>query len=275
MKQVFVRSIMLACVLFFVSSVQALGHEPIFGLGAHTLFKGGTGVEVEIEREDKGTEEKTSVEYTLSYGVTPDFTIGVVIPQILEKKEGSTKASGVGDLSVRGKYRFARFDEPGASTGAAINISVKVPSGDETSSPKLGTGSADYLVGLAVNREGLRHYFFSDVAYRMNTEANAVRKGNVLFFDIAYGIRPWRIVYLKPDLVLVVELNYESEEMTKNASVKNTDTGGRSLFISPGFLLSYRNVMLKGGVQLPVSQELNGTQEEVDLRAVFSVELHL
>ncbi|MEE9591755.1 MAG: transporter [Thermodesulfobacteriota bacterium] len=253
----------------------AIAHEPIFGLGAHTLYQGGYGIEVEWEGEEAGDEKESAIEYNITYGITPDFTLILIVPQFLEKEEGRDSSSGLGDLSIRGKYRFIRIDEPGATTGVAVNLGVKLPSGDETKTPSLGTGSQDFLAGLAVTRESLRHYFFSDIRYRMNTEANGIRKGNVFFFDIAYGIRPWRIEYLKPDLVLVIELNYEREERTRNNKVKNIDTGGDRLFVSPGFLLSYRNVMFKGGVQIPASQDLNGNQEDVDYRALFSIELHL
>lgn len=265
----------IAVTSFFLVPGLALAHEPIFGLGAHTLYKGGYGIEVEVESERAGDNREDILAYNLSYGVTPDFTIGLVVPQFIEKEEGNASSSGIGDLSLRAKYRFIRIDEPGSTTGVALNLASKLPSGDETKAPPLGTGSADFLAGLAMSRESLRHYSFGDITYLMKTEANSVRLGNVLFLDIAYGIRPWRAEYLRPDLVLVVEFNYEREERTRKNKVKDVNTGGETLFVSPGFLLSYRFVMLKGGVQLPVYWDLNGTQEEVDYRALVSVEFHL
>lgn len=265
----------IAMTSLFLVPVPALAHEPIFGLGAHTLFKGGYGVEVEVESKRAGDNREDILAYHLSYGVTPDFTIGLVVPRFIEKKEGNSSSSGLGDLSLRAKYRFIRIDEAGATTGVALNLAGTLPSGDETKTPALGSGSAAFLVGLAVSREGLRHYFFSDITYLMKTEANSARLGNILFLDIAYGIRPWRTEYLRPDLVLVVEFNYEREESTRMNKVKDVDTGGETLFVSPGFLLSYRNAMLKGGVQIPVYRDLNGIQEEVDFTALVSIELHL
>jgi hypothetical protein len=253
----------------------SLAHEPIFGLGAHTLYKGGYGLEVEVESGKAGDDREDILAYHLNYGVTADFTIGLVVPHFIKKEAGNSSSSGLGDLSLKAKYRFIRIDEPGATTGVALNIASKFPSGDETKEPALGSGSADFLAGLAVSREGLRHYFFSDITYLLKTEANSVRKGNVFFFDIAYGIRPLRTEYLKPDLVLIVEFNYEKEESTKTNRVKDIDTGGETFFVSPGFLLSYRNVMLKGGVQIPVYRNMNGAQDGVDYRALVSIELHL
>lgn len=268
-------AVLLTAASFFASVGLSMAHEPIFGLGAHTLYKGGYGFEVAFVREKAGDERESAIDYHIAYGITPDFTITLVVPQFLSKKEEGDSSSGLGDLSVRGKYRFLRYDEPGATTGVALNLAIKLPSGDETKTPKLGTGSADFAVGLAVTREGLKNYFFSDLRYRMKTEADDIRKGNVFFFDIAYGIRPWRIEYLKPDLVLLVELNWERESKTRVGKVKDPDIGGDHLFISPGFLLSYRNVMFKGGVQIPIDRDPNGGGEKADYRALFSIELHL
>ena len=260
-------------ILLFFEDVFA--HEPIFGLGAHTLYQGGYGVEVEWAGDKAGDEKESALEYHISYGVTPDFTVALVVPHFVEKEEGGEDSSGIGDLSLRAKYRFLRVDKPGSTTGVALNLGLKLPSGDETDTPPTGTGSADYLFGLAYSYESLRHYFFTDFRYRMSRSANDIRKGNVFFYDIAYGIRPWRADYLKPDLVLVVELNWEHQEKTKISKVKDSDSGGDRLFVSPGFLLSRRNVMLKGGLQIPVSQDLNGIQEEDDYRALVSIEFHL
>ena len=269
------KCIFLSTTFLLLSSGPSFAHDPIFGLGAHTLYQGGYGLEVEWEGEEAGDEKESAIKYHISYGVTPDFTIALVVPQFLDKDDGTNSSSGLGDLSLRGKYRFFRKDAPGSTTGIALNLGLKLPSGDETKAPPTGTGSADYLFGLAYTYESLRNYFFTDFSYRVNRSANNIRKGNVFFYDIAYGIRPWRADYLKPDLVLVVELNWEHEEKTRINKIKNKDSGGKRLFVSPGFLLSRRNVMLKGGVQIPVSQSLNGTQEETDYRALVSIEFHL
>lgn len=275
--------LLLTVTSFFVSVIISAGpafaHEPIFGLGAHTLYKGGYGLEVAWEGEKAGDEKHSVIKYHLSYGLTPDLTMSIVVPHFLEKEEGGSSLTsgpgGLGDISLRGKYRFLRYDAPGVTTGVALNLALKLPSGDERETPPLGSGSVDYAAGLALSREGLRHYFFSDVRYRINTEANGVRKGNVFFFDVAYGIRPWKTDYLKPDLVIVVELNWEQVSRTRVGKVKNPDTGGNHVFVAPGFLLSYRFIMFKGGVQIPILREPNGDGEGSDLRALFSVEMHL
>ena len=96
-----------------------------------------------------------------------------------------------------------------------------------------------------------------------------------MFYDVAWGVRPVRSGYERPDLVELVEANGRTAGKAVLEGVEIPNTGGRRLSVSPGFLLSLRNVMLKGGVNIPVSWRLNGVQENPDPEIVIGVEFHL
>lgn len=109
----------------------------------------------------------------------------------------------------------------------------------------------------------------------MNTEGSGnLRIGDKLFVDLALGIRPWPTEYLKPDLVVLVEINWETLMRDELDSVDVKDSGGNQLFLSPTFFFTYRNWAVKGGVQIPVYQNLYGTQPEEDYRFKLAVEVH-
>ena len=162
----------------------------------------------------------------------------------------------------------------GASLGLSSIIGIKLPTGDETRDPALGTGSVDIFGGLTIGYESRRWYAFGDLRYRINTEANNTRNGNTLYYNVVFGVRPFLTEYTQPDLVLIVEFNGEYAEKDKVSGAKDPNSGGNTISISPGMLLSYRNVMLKAGVKIPVSQELNGTQLGTDYEAVTALEIH-
>ncbi len=269
-------------ILLFPCASEA--HEPIFGLGPHTIYKGGVGIEAEFEGEEAsggGEEEKEYVLHNeIIYGVTADFSVTLAVPYVIEheRKAGGVEdsSSGLGDLSLRGKYRFWRRDAPGVQDAAAFILGVKFPTGDDDKSPRLGSGSTDYLFALAAARESLTWYYFGDVRYRLNTEGGGgLEKGDRLFADLAIGIRPWPIKYLKPDLVLLAELNWETFMRDELNGLDIEDSGGNRLFLSPSFFFTRRNLAVKGGVQIPVHQDLNGEQPEEDYRFKLAVELHL
>ncbi len=279
------RHLIIAASLFILlSPYTSEAHEPIFGLGPHTIFKGGVGVEVEIEGEKAsgaGQVEKETVLHTeIIYGITADTSVTLAVPNIIDRTReagGEEKSiSGLGDVSLRAKYRFWRRDRPGVQDAMAFVAGVKLPTGDDTSTPRLGSGSTDFTFALAAARESLTWYYFGDVRYRLNTEGGSgLKKGDRLFADLALGVRPFPVEYLKPDLVLLVELNWETFMRDELSGVEIEDSGGDRLFVSPSFFLTYRNLAVKGGVQLPVHQALEGEQPEEDYRFKLAVELHL
>ena len=277
-----ITSLTVVLLLSFVGSRTAYGHEPIFGLGPHTIFKGGIGVEMEIEGEKASNKDEEEKEYTLHteilYGLTADLAVTLALPLVLEKKTAAggvaQSSSGPGDLGIRLKYRFWRRDRPGLQDAAALVVGTELPTGDDDTTPRLGSGSTDFLVGLTAARESLVWYYFGDVRYRLNSRDDGLKIGDRFFADVAIGIRPRPTEYLKLDLVLLAELNWESRQRNELYGVDVGNTGGDLLFLSPSFFLTYRNWAVKGGVQLPVQHNLHGDQPEDDYRFKLAVELH-
>lgn len=264
--------------------MPALAHEPIFGLGPHVIFKGGVGIEteVEIERASGGGESESDVTLhtEILYGVTENFGVTLVLPTILDREHdtgvGDESSSGIGDLSLRMKWRFWRQDKPGIQNSAAVLLGVKLPTGDPDENPPLGSGSTDLLFGLAAAHESRRWYYFGDIRYRLNTEGeDNIEVGDRFFADVAIGIRPRLSEYLEPDLVLLTELNWISTQKSTIGGSTIDNSGGDQLFVSPGFFFTYRNWAVKGGVQIPVFQNLNGDQVKDNYRFALAFELHI
>ena len=80
-------------------------HDPVFGLGPHTLFQGGYEVHAGVSREEQGNHTENEYLLALKYGITSDWTIGVAGPY-LDLSGPGVSASGRGDASLSTKYRF-------------------------------------------------------------------------------------------------------------------------------------------------------------------------
>lgn len=218
------RKVLLASLLL---PVLSFAHEPIFGLGPGTIFKGGVGVETEYERE--GSEEGLATE--LLYGLTEDVSVTF---------RAFNDFSRFQSYAGRVKFRLWKRYMPGTLDSFSVIVGVI-----QSAERNVSYG----LVGAAVGRESRRWYFFADV-----------RSADKFYLDGAVGIRPWLTEYLKPDLVLLTEFNYESK-------------GDYTVyFLSPAFFFTYRNLAIKGGVQIPV--EKSERAKGVESRSAFSVEVH-
>ncbi len=261
--------------LVLFASSTAWAHDPIFGIGPHTLFKDGLEVAIEVEREEAGDETERELGLEFIYGITGDWAAGIEFPYTF-KEEGGEKSDGPGDIGLFTKYRFWREDTLGLQESAAVILKVITDSGDADESPALGTGTTDTILGLTYGYEGRKWYRWASLRYRFNDKNNAgVERGDKILFDLVGGIRPTLTNYNEPDTVWLLELNGEYGQRAELDGTRLQNTGGTELFLSPGIFWTSRNFAIKAGVQIPIYSDLNGTQDASDYRAKVVVEWHL
>ncbi len=265
----------------------ALRHNPVFGLGPQTIWRGGFGVEIggELTRRKGALEEEDlALHAKLLYGITQDLNITLAVPLIQRRSEQGLvpgigqvdrDATGVGDAIVRAKWRFFHRFSGSMQYHAAIIGGIKVPLANQSTDPPLGSGSTDFLAGATISRDALRSYLWTSALVRANGEAFGRKRGNEYRYDAAVGLRPWIPKYTGVDLLLLVELNGVTAGRHVVDGVEQAQTGGTALAVSPGFWLTHRNWALKGGLKLPFVQNLRGNQPELDYTVVLSVETHM
>ncbi|VAW93053.1 hypothetical protein MNBD_GAMMA23-845 [hydrothermal vent metagenome] len=253
----------------------AFAHDPVFGQGPHTLFKGGVEVATELHSTKAGNKLDNEIGLDLRYGLTGDWTIGVEVPYGIKSNIGGS-SSGIGDSSVFTKYRFWRKDSLGLQESAAISLKFLSKTGDETQSPALGTGTTDSIVGLSYGYEGRSWYRWASVRYRENgTNSAGLKRGSKTLVDFVVGARTTLTTYTEPDMVWLLELNGElGEQGTLNGNTV-ANSGGDEWFIAPGIFWTVKNFAIKAGVQFPIVSNLNGSQEKSDYRAKMSFEWHM
>jgi len=263
-----IGSLLAAGIVAMVKPADA--HHPIFTPGPHLVYGGGIEMTAGYSRDrasgvgDRETGQEA--EFELEYGLTPDWTAEMELP-FVDKDLNGLGASGLGDIVLRSRYRFFRIDTPGVQRSAAILGQLKLPTGDDDSTPRLGSGSTDFVGGLLYGHESRRWYYNLATRYRLNTKGGGgLEKGDKQFLDIVGGVRPALTGYLEPDAVVFLEINWENAGRDSLNGADVADTGGWELFLSPGVFATYRNVALRTGVQIPIARGLNGAQPESDYR---------
>ena len=259
-----------------LAAKPVLAHGPLFSPAPETIWKGGTEVTLgfHAERATGAGEKEKQYEAFLEgeYGITADWQIGIEIPYARKRADGQDgdrqDADGIGDIVLDTKYQFWKRDLPGAQYKAAAFFQIKLPTGNDNTRPRLGTGSTDFIAGLAAGYESRRWYWFASGAYRANTEGGGgLEKGDRQFLNAVGGIRPVLTAYDEPDTVLMVELNWERAGRDRLDGGEISDSGGWALFLSPVIWLTYRQYALRAGIQIPIAHNLNGSQPDTDYRA--------
>ncbi len=274
------------------AAFTAAAQQPVNSATGVALFPGGSVIRSRVEtrslNRDGGVKEVDVyiVPANLSYGATPDLTMGAAIPYVRKNiglgAAGDTKVDGLADVSLFAKYRYFTHNYPGGTVQLSVLGGVQVPTGEtDARGPdgallpmpdQLGSGSVDFIGALTGT--GIVAYdwaIHASVLYQHNTEGDRdFRFGDFVNYNLAASRVVYRQPYPRPEVYLGLELNgeYGAEHEQNRVDVPNS--GGNRIFLSPtlaAFLA--RNWTLEASVQVPIAQSLNGSQPEEDARFVL------
>ena len=216
-------------------------------------------------------------------------------------------AEGVGDLTILGQYRF--FNDRASATEFAALFGVKAPTGRTDAKDnegvrfetelQPGTGSWDFLLGAAATKRFGAWSFDANVLYVIATEgAQNTNLGDRFQFNagVSYrlaglGVYTQRPMYhggishdhdhhhesSGPALDLVLEINGEWHDKQKvrggdeDHSGIDPNSGGTVVYLSPGVRLSKDTWSAFVSVGIPIVNDLNGFQDDTELRLLSGV----
>ena len=222
----------------------------------------------------------------IGYGVTDKFTLTLQFPFVTRETRQtedkdfigqSERSSGQGDTIAFGKYRF--YDK---FFGATAILGVKAPTGRTTETDKQGdrfepeeqpgTGSTDFLFGLAVNKTFGKFTANGSVIYQLKGSGTQDYEfGDIVRTSLmgAYTIKE-RGKY--PGMQLLSGVNAQFMEKDHENSEKVSDSGGTTVFFSPGLSSQLTDKLSSSAViMLPVIQNLGRDHQEVDSNILFSI----
>lgn len=225
----------------------------------------------------------TGLVSVLGYGVSRDFALFGILPwfdkQLDSRQDGqqlSRNRTGIGDLTLLGRYTAYQYDVPGRTLRIAPFLGVKAPTGEDDArdrlgrlppSLQLGSGSWDVLGGAVLTYQTLEWQIDSQLSYEANREANGFQAGNRWQLDgsLQYRLWPRRLGGGVPAFFYgVLEANLMHVAKDRIGGRTDPNSGGHTLFVSPGVQYVTRKWIAEIGVQIPVQQRLNGTALETD-----------
>jgi hypothetical protein len=213
---------------------------------------------------------------TLVYGFTPRLTAFATVPilaaQKLEAAGSSERDSAIGNLRLLARYMLYVDDYAALSTRrVALLAGLKLPSGAD----RIGTPTFDPSAGGVATWTANRHELDLDLLFELGTKRHGVESGNRLRYDLAYRYRLWPDRFRGGLLQLngLVELNGARTTRRREHGETISDSGGHTLFVSPGLQLAALRWIVELSLQIPAVQNLHGDQLETDYIAVLSVRI--
>ena len=259
-----------------------------------------------------------SINIALAYGITDDLTVSARLPFVrrTDIREGLHfhehpvlgehvnvietlgDASGVGDVTLLGQYRFLK--DAGSGFEMAALFGVKLPTGktSETANEgerfeaefQPGSGSWDGQFGLAVTMRSGPWSFDTSSLYHFITEGTQnTDLGDRLLYGVALSYRvmggPAAEEHVYADgavhvhqpastalnVDLVLELNGEWHDNQRSGTEIDGNSGGHTLYVSPGVRLSAGDWSGFASVGIPVVENMNGLQPDPDWKLVTGV----
>jgi hypothetical protein len=226
---------------------------------------------------------------------------------VTNEAEVHGNAQGIGDLSVIGKYRL--LNDSVNNRDVALLFGIEVPTGITDrlnlqgerfeAEHQPGSGSWDPLFGLAYTKRMGKMSFDTNLLYKVaTTGAQATDLGDQFFYNAALSYRVKGAVGEQEEphhhhdtddhahhhhdevvpsssgmnVDLILELNGEWQDQLKISGVADKNSGGNTLYLSPGIRLSsMSNWVGNISVGIPVAQDLNGAHPESDWRMTIGL----
>lgn len=283
----FLLSLFLGCAVVSSLNLQA---QAIIAPSGRTLFHRGTLVRsfMKIERSsveaDGQATEVTRYVTPLAvvYGLHPQWTVVAIQPYLsVNTTTGATErnVNGLPDAQLYFQYDgiYSR-NSPGGLTRLSGVFGVQLPTGSE----RFSAGALAYTGGLIFEKAvRLKYVLTADFQYTVATEnTQGVRRGNSARFDLvpAYFLITDGTVsadgnwlgklfdrLFRNGAYFILEFNGAWQAKARNQGLKNPNTGGTTLSLSPGiqYFLSNR-LLVEVSTPIPVIKAFNGKQLEPD-----------
>lgn len=251
-----------------------------------------------------------STSLSLSYGVTDNLSVNSRIPYIerrnireSELEEGEAEAHthgdsvGFGDLLVLAQYKISNSKKSDIS----LQFGVKAPTGEtdvkdndgirfETEFQP-GSGSWDFLLGTAISKNINGFSYHANILFNLTTQGSqSTEIGDALSYNAALSYRMALTDTHDPDhdhashdhadlesstakWDLLIELNGVTRVKNEIAGIKDQNSGGTTVFLSPGIRLSSGKFGGFISVGVPVIEDQNGKQTDINTRIVVGASL--
>lgn len=185
----------------------------------------------------------------------------------------------LGDVRVTGRYQAPWFDQSSGPASAGVTFGLKLPTGRTNianaqgdvaeRSLQPGTGTTDAILGAFFHQQLTSRpaSWFGQVQVQAALKQHdGYAPGAQLTADLGYAHR------FAERFSGMLQLNAVFKQRDRGANAEPEDSGGRFLFLSPGFSYDLgERWRLYGFYQLPLYQYVNGVQLTADRALVVGV----
>ncbi len=219
----------------------------------------------------------------LGYGINAKLALFAAVPyfdktlDLTAMDQQFTRSTrGVGDSKLFARYTFLQHDERSKTFRIAGFGGFKAPTGNDNKIDSLGrlpmplqsgSGAWDYFAGVVMTYQTLDYQIDSQLSYSQKGNANNFNAGNEARADISfqYRLSPQQLSSDTHSFLYgVLEANIINQSNNRLSGINDPNSGGTTLYLTPGIQYVTMKYILEAAVQVPVIQNLNGSALETD-----------
>jgi len=217
----------------------------------------------------------------LGYGVTPKLALFAAMPYFNKTlditpsgQRFSRSSEGFGDIKLFGRYTFLQHDGRSKTFRVAGFAGIKAPTGGDNQRDSLGllpiplqsgTGAWDTFGGVVMTYQRLNYQIDAQLSANKKGRAKDFRGGDEVRADLSLQ---YRLSALNEDtrrfVYGVLEVNWVNQDNNQISGISDANSGGTTLYLTPGIQYVTTEYILEAAVQLPVVQNLHGSALETD-----------
>ncbi len=236
------------------------------------------------EKPGKRPYEKSLSKYqiTLRTGIWKDFDARLIVPYLSKElkrqsfnRDFSDDNTGLGDITLIGRYRIMSQKKKDPFN-LAVGLGLEMPTGktDERDSSgrtpgylQPGGGSWNPIVEVGAHKVIGPHWIGSHLLYKNTTEGELgnsdFERPDVFKYNFSYGYA------VTKNFDFQIELNGEIKSKAEKNGKTLPNSGGHSIFITPGIHYKIKKGMHFGlAIPFTAYRDLNGEQPSEDYRIV-------
>lgn len=197
------------------------------------------------------------------YGIRDDFSLTFGVPFTPRSRTDSSHSAGFEDMFLTLEYAYFNRTRPDYVLQGSLVADVQFPTGSSTKVPPTGNGSFAYLLGTTLAYLSANWYAFISPGVNLTTTHHSTKFGNSYLYD--WGFARYIDALSPPGWIfdLMLEFNGAYIQKDKIRGVKDPNSGGNVIFITPSIWMSSERWVLQWGVSMPILQSLNGHQNKI------------
>jgi hypothetical protein len=251
--------------------------SPNFGFGQNIVPENTRTIYISFFQDNIAHQNLVTFYPEFLYGITDYLSLYTYLP-IFVKTNLDCPHGGIGDLLMQLEYALYMKITPHYCVLATLVGNITIPTAHISSAntdvitPPIGYDAPSFFIGSTLNYLSPRWYaYISPGATIPITSKQCTKFGNTFFYQVGIGCNLGN----PADITLIGLLEFSGQYIQKNKinCIADPNSGGNTIFLGPSIYATHERWEFWGGIQAPIVQNLNGTQDKERYRTSFSISI--